>query len=84
MSDTVGLVLSVLKGATPLPRRGSDVCPVLVVYINIVLGIYFGHMFLDVGISLRLVFASFSIVWASLVRASILHRMDLSLIVDIF
>ena len=71
---TVALALFVLRGPSPLLRRGSDVCPVLVSYFNINCWMYFGHTFLDFGYLWDSMFAQFSIILASFFRASIFNR----------
>ena len=72
---TVGLVLFVLKGGAPLPRRGHDVCPLLVSYFSTVFRMYCWHMFsrfwLPFGFHARTVFDYFGITFSSIVFALI-------------
>ena len=86
VSNTVSLVLSVLKGPPapthppthPLPHRGSYVCPVLVsyfsiVFLNFVLA-YFARCWLPFGFHVRTVFQMWGITFLSIVFASIVYR----------
>ena len=72
---TVGVgIVCVPHPIPPLFRRGSDVCPLLVSYFSINQWMYFWHFFLDVSYLLESMFTMFSIIVASLFRASFSHR----------
>ena len=72
MSYTDGLVFSVLKG--------DDVCPVSVSYFSNDLLLFGGHLFLDVGSLVECMFATFSIIVASLYLASFSHLFHIGIV----